>query len=523
MKTSLYNIFSWIRFTFLFVAVLMIWALRTLNWIWMRPNRLEKCLRKQGLNGNSYRLTIGVTKESAMIIKEAASKPITFSHDISARVLPSVHNAIKRYGKNCFMWIGTAPRIHITDPTLAKDVFSKYDDFQKYYKTNNPLVKLFIGGVISYEGKKWAKHRSIMNPAFHLDRLKHMLPAFHSSCSDMIRKWEKMVPEMESFELDVWPQFEALTADVISRTAFGSSYGQGTNIFELLKEQSHLTLQAMDSAIYIPGSRFLPTKWNKRMKEIHEQVQASIRSMVNARVEEMMDGGETNEDLLGVLLRYNLKETQQNGVGMTVDDVIAESKLFYFAGQETTSGLLTWTMIVLSKHHEWQDRAREEIFQVFGDRKPDYEGLSRLKIVTMIINEVLRLYPPVVELTRIVREETKLGELTIPAGVSIMVPTILIHNDHEIWGEDACEFNPERFSEGVSKATKGQVTFFPFGWGPRICIAQNFALLEVKMALALILPRFCFDLSPSYAHAPYVVITLQPQFGAHLTIHKIKH
>ena len=139
----------------------------------------------------------------------------------------------------------------------------------------------------------------------------------------------------------------------------------------------------------------------------------------------------------------------------------------------------------------------------------------------MILNEALRLYPPGASLLRIVHKETKLGNLIIPAGVEIALPTILVHHDYELWGENAKQFNPERFSEGISKATKGQVSFFPFGGGPRICVGQNFALIETKMVLSLILQNFSFETSSSYAHAPCSIITLQPQFGAHIVFHKI--
>lgn len=139
----------------------------------------------------------------------------------------------------------------------------------------------------------------------------------------------------------------------------------------------------------------------------------------------------------------------------------------------------------------------------------------------MILYESLRLYSPIIGLNRQINEDIVLGEISIPAGVLVSLPVILLHHDKEIWGEDANKFNPERFKEGLLSATNGQVSYFPFAWGPRICIGQNFAMLEAKMALSMILQCFSFELSPSYTHAPQSLITIQPQYGAPLFFHKL--
>nr|XP_043631610.1 cytochrome P450 CYP72A219-like [Erigeron canadensis] len=505
------------------VLVLVWYVLRFLNWVWFRPKKMEKRLRAQGLKGSSYKLLFGDLKEVVNMLKDAKSKPINLSDNIVPRVVPFDYKSLNTYGKICFTWLGPRPLVHISEPTMIKEILAKNYEFQKM-RGGNPLARLLGTGLADAETDRWAKHRKLINPAFHVEKLKHMVPAIYMSCAELVNKWEEMLPKESSCEIDVWPYLQRLSADVVSRTAFGSSFEEGRKIFELQRELAELVIQALQS-IYIPGSSFLPTKKNKRMKEIDTQVQASIRSIINKRTIAMKEGHNSNDDLLGILLESNNKEIKLQGnisFGLSINEVIEECKLFYFAGQETTGNLLVWTLILLAQHTNWQARARDEVSQIFGDKKPDIDGLNRLKIVNMILNEVLRLYPPVVALGRMAHQDTKLGDITIPAGSFIQLQTLLLHHDRDIWGDDAHEFKPERFSEGVSKVmTKGQTSYLPFGGGPRICIGQNFALVEAKMALTMILQHFEFELSPSYSHGPHTIVTLQPQFGAHLNMRRV--
>ncbi|PWA80894.1 11-oxo-beta-amyrin 30-oxidase [Artemisia annua] len=502
--------------------VLCLWNL--VNLVWVTPKRLEKHLRNQGFKGNKYKLLFGDMKELSMTFRQSKSKHINIDNEdeVLPHIVAFTHQSLQKHGRNFITWMGWRPRVTFMDPELIKEVLTKINDFQK--PRSNPLGRLLATGVVTYEGDKWIKHRKIINPAFHVEKLKMMIPAFHLSCIEMVGKWEKMVSSKESCELDVWPHLQALTSDVISRTAFGSSYQEGIRIFELIREQGVYAMEAFQS-LYIPGSRFLPTKRNMKMKAIDKQIRHSIGSIIDNRLKAMKAGEGNYDDLLGIMLESNIKEVEQHqnkSHGMTINEVIEECKLFYFAGQETTSSLLVWTMILLSKHQEWQSRAREEVLNVLGDNNIDLDGLNHLKVVNMIFHEVLRLYPPVVGLARKVDKDITLGRFSLPSGVLIGVPIMPIHYDEELWGSDAMKFNPDRFSEGISKATKNRVIYFPFGWGPRICVGQNFALLEAKIALAMILQRFSFELSPSYVHAPNVVLTLQPQYGAHLILHKLE-
>lgn len=135
----------------------------------------------------------------------------------------------------------------------------------------------------------------------------------------------------------------------------------------------------------------------------------------------------------------------------------------------------------------------------------------------MIFNETLRLYPPAVMMMRQASEKVKLGgRLDILAGTQLFLAMTAVHHDVRIWGEDANEFNPMRFTEPRDHLA----SFFPFGLGPRVCVGQNLAMVEAKIVLAMVVRQYSFVVSPSYVHAPMQSMTLQPQYGAQIIFSK---
>ncbi|KAI8527488.1 hypothetical protein RHMOL_Rhmol12G0079200 [Rhododendron molle] len=236
----------------------------------------------------------------------------------------------------------------------------------------------------------------------------------------------------------------------------------------------------------------------------------------------MIRGEENNygSDFLGSLIKANHDPDEKNRI--SIDDMVDECKTFYLAGQETTNGLIAWSIFLLAIHTDWQEKARKEVIQLFGQENPNPEGIARLKTMSMILNETLRLYSPAINLLRRVEREVRLGKLIIPANTEFYLPLLALHHDPELWGQDVHLFKPERFAEGVAKATRNNITgFIPFGFGPRICVGSNFAVNEAKIALSMILQRYKFTLSPDYVHDPIQIIIVCPQKGVKIVLSKL--
>ncbi|XP_058082239.1 cytochrome P450 709B1-like [Magnolia sinica] len=488
------------------------------NLVW-RPHALTRWFEKQGITGPSYTFISGSLKEIQGLKKLANEKVLdTHSHDIIPRVMPHYYKWFSLHGDMFLYWFGTRPRVCITEPELAKEVLSNKSGFYTKAKARPSLAAILGKGLVLVEGDDWVRHRKVVNPAFHMEKLKVMTKTMAACTLSKLDQWqEQAIQTKEKYkEIDMSEEFQQLTADVISQTAFGSSFIEGKEVFEVQKELLQRAA-ASSNNIFIPGSQYIPTRWNVQTWKLNRRAKNTLKRIIESKLnseDERHSDSRYGDDLLGLLLGTLMAESgRKQGIQLDMDEIIDECKTFFFAGHETTSHLLTWTMFALSLHSEWQESLREEVLRECGTEIPDSDKLSKLKLVNMVLLETLRLYPPAILLTRMASRDTKLGDVSIPKDSEIAIPVLMIQRSKKFWGEDANEFKPKRFADGIARAAKHPNALLAFSVGPRACIGQNFAMMEAKMVVAMILQRFTFTLSPQYQHAPVEKLTLQPQFG----------
>ncbi|KAG2718683.1 hypothetical protein I3843_03G222700 [Carya illinoinensis] len=522
------ELLSWLKLLVIWVMFLVL-VLKVVVSLWWRPRRIEDHFSRQGIRGPPYRFFIGNVKELGGMMLKASSQPMPFSHNILPRVLSFYHHWKKIYGATFLMWLGPTVRLTISDPDLVKDIFTSKSEFYEKIEAH-PLVKQLEGdGLLSLKGgAKWAHHRKIITPTFHMENLKLLIPVVAKSVVDMLEQWQLVaMSESGEVEIEVSEWFQTLTEDVITRAAFGSSYEDGKKVFRLQAQQMKLAADVFQK-VFIPCYRFLPTKRNMNCWKLDKEIKKSVVNLIERRKDEKNNSGgdllmqeKSPKDLLGLMIQASKSCPSSN---ITVHDIVEECKSFFFAGKQTTSNLMTWTTVLLAMHPHWQVQAREEVLRVCGSRDvPSKDDVVKLKTLSMIFNESLRLYPPAIAAIRRAKFDVELGGYKIPCGTEILVPILAIHHDQALWGNDANEFNPGRFSEGGARAAKHPVAFIPFGLGVRTCIGQNLAILQAKLTLAIILQRFSFRLSPSYQHAPTVLMLLYPQYGAPILFQSLSH
>ncbi|KAL7163693.1 hypothetical protein ACSBR2_039754 [Camellia fascicularis] len=205
--------------------------------LWLNPIHVQRVLASQGIRGPAYKFIHGNTKEMLMMRTESMSRPMDLSHQIFARLQPHLHSWLKIYGKNFLTWNGPKAQLVITESEFAKEILKNKEKAYPQMETEGYLKKLLGNSLVTSEGEKWSKLRKLANHALHAESLKNMVPAMVSSVEMMLERWK----QHEGEEIKVFEEFRMLTSEVISRTAFGSSYLEGKDIFEMLTKLGIIT------------------------------------------------------------------------------------------------------------------------------------------------------------------------------------------------------------------------------------------------------------------------------------------
>ncbi|XP_065860620.1 cytochrome P450 CYP749A22-like [Euphorbia lathyris] len=472
-------------------------------------------MRSQGIKGPSYRFFHGNSKQ---ILSMGIKGPIQHlsHHEVLPKVLPHIYAWNKLYGMNSLSWRGPQAQLTVTEVNLIKEILNNRDGMFTKRKPDVFMQKLIGNGLLTTDGEKWSRLRKLSNHAFHSDSLKGMIPAMIASVEMMLDRWRLN----EEKEIEISKELKLLTSEVISRTAFGSSYLEGQRLCDMLM-QLGVMIYKNKYRVRIPGIGKLVKSEDERTSDrIEEEIRKCLMKMIKKREETAILKNQLDwfgDDFLGLLVKAN----HENDIAkkISIDDLIDECKTFYVAGQETTATSLTWTLFFLAIHTDWQQKAREEILEFIGTNNPCPQTLPKLKIMSMIINEALRLYPPAVVMFRRGKGQVRLGEIVISENVNIEIPVIALHHNSKTWGEDVHMFKPDRFAEGIPKATNNNVAaYIPFGMGARSCVGSNFAITETKIAVSMILQRYRLVLSPNYVHSPYIFLTIVPKHGLQILL-----
>ncbi|XP_054782556.1 cytochrome P450 714A1-like [Prosopis cineraria] len=522
------------------LMVLMIWEK-----LWLKPQRIRSVLQKQGIRGPTPSFPLGNLSEIKRIQSQfstnnlsSSSQPEQWFHSL----FPFLQHWRKQYGATFMYSTGHRQHLYVGDPKLLKELNRiKTWDLGRPTYISKPLKPLLGSGIFRVNGPHWSFQRNLVAPQFYLSKIQNMVDFMEDSTKEIMRKWERIIEKSggKMAEIVIDNDMKELTADIISKACFGGSYALGNQIFAKLTTLQNALgkLSVLFGFLYL---RIFPTKENKEVWRLEKEIEQLILKVVDHHKLQNQSRIDQNnqKDLLQVILENTANGADENDSsgawGMwkklkhkheTQKLIVDICKNIYFAGSDTTALLLTWILVQLSLHPHWQDCLRAEIFETFPNMSShdfhDVDKFRKMKQLSMVIQESLRLYGPGITTSREALEELKVGDMVVPKGTNILVFITAMHRDTEIWGEDANEFKPERFERGVSEACKYPQAYLPFGLGSRICAGQNFALIEAKIALILLLSKFSFSVSPNYRHCPFYKLVLFPKYGAPLMVTKL--
>jgi cytochrome P450 len=392
-------------------------------------------------------------------------------------------------------------------------------NYQKTEITRRILEPGLGKGLITSEGETWRQHRRAMSPAFDHRSVAAYTPIMTGAAEELLTEWGK-VPAGTG--LDVQSAMMEVTLNIISRTMFSSDSDEIVTIMARSagRYQAEMRPNIMDMMGWPKWLAGLPRN------RVAQRTLGEFDQVIDRLIEERTrDPGNNPKDLLARLIAAR---DDQTGGGMSAQEVRDHVITIFLAGHETTAMAMTWTWFLLSQHPQEESKLHAELDSVLGGRTPTHEDLSKLSYARMVVEESMRIYPPVHTIGRQAIGADTLAGRHIPKGSTILIAPWLLHRHVKLW-ENPGRFDPERFSPKAS-AARPRFSYLPFGGGKRICIGAAFAVAEATVLLATLAQRYSLRVVPGHNVQPQGLITLRARHGMKMLltprsspIHRVSH
>lgn len=395
----------------------------------------------------------------------------------------------------------------VTAPELVEEVLIKRAaDFQKTPVEKRVFERTLKDGVLSSDGPLWRWQRRTMAPLFRPAEILAYIPGMTQPAEDLLAKWRRARPgSIQQIDADM---VEA-TFSVIARTML---MGGEPREAAIIKRETAVSLTNMSWEIlygFLRMPQWLPHPASWTLDRSARRLRGAVGAIIARR---QADGG-GGDDLLGRLLAARDPET---GAPMSMEQLINNLLTLLEAGHETTSRALAWTLYLLARAPDWQDKVRAEVAAVCGEGRIEPEHVARLGVTAQVLKESMRLYAPVPVMTRVAIRPVEIGGFTIRPGGIAVIPIFAIHRHTMLW-EDPGRFDPTRF-EPEREASYPRTQFMPFGGGQRVCLGASFAMTEATVILATLIRGARFDWDGKHNPEPVSRVTLQPRGGMPLKV-----
>jgi cytochrome P450 len=431
------------------------------------------------------------------------------------RLIGTMEQARDKYGDLVRFRVGPRTVHLISHPDLAREVLvRKKDSFLKIQEGIDKKIGLGLvlgeGLLTNRDHDSWFTRRRILQPVFHRRRVVVMVDEMVVAGQKMLSRWEKLYAPEDV--LNIHEEMMRVTLDVINRTMFGADVTQeASRVGTAMTILTRYAFAQAGNPFSVPP--WVPTRRNREFHRALETIDSVVLGLIRARQGTRESGEPPRGDLLDMLLDA---EDDETGERMADQEVLDEVKTIFAAGHETTANALTWTWLSLSEHYEAGEKLKAELDAVLGGRPPTSADLPNLRYTRQVLEEALRLYPPVPALIRRVVRPTALDGCEIPASSRALISIYNIHRHPDFWPGPS-RFKPERFS-AERKASHHDLAYVPFGAGQHKCIGNNLALIEGTLLLAMIAQCYEFVLVPGRSVEREVAVTMRPREGLYVKL-----